>query len=143
LPEQLTVSKRASTGARSRARDLAVQALYQQQITEHTVNELLAQFHERPDYESVDQDYFDEALGAICKDRDALEQRIDKYADRPLAQLDPVERAILLVGIYELESRAINEAVNLGKKFGAVDSHKYINALLDRAVAELRPTEAR
>lgn len=127
-----------------------MQALYQQQITEHTVNELLAQFHERPDYESVDQDYFDEALGAICKDRDALEQRIDKYADRPLAQLDPVERAILLVGIYELESRAdipyrvvINEAVNLGKKFGAVDSHKYINALLDRAVAELRPTEAR
>jgi N utilization substance protein B len=63
-----------------------------------------------------------------------------------LSQLDPVERAILLLGFYELQSQpgvpykvVINESVNLAKRFGAVDGHKYINALLDRAVKKLRP----
>jgi N utilization substance protein B len=65
-------------------------------------------------------------------------------------QLDPVERGILLLGIHELESRAeipyrvvINEAVNLARRFGAVDGHKYINAVLDRAALRIRPTENR
>jgi len=140
------MSKPDSKGARSRARDLIVQALYQMQIADHDVAELVSQFHERPDYERVDQKYFDDALRDICADLDALESDIDELADRPIAQLDPVERGILLLGFYELKSRpdvpfkvVINECVNLAKRFGAVDGHKYINALLDRATKKLRP----
>ena len=136
------------TGARSRARELIVQSLYQMQITGHSEAELLTQFRDRPDYESVDQEYFDEVLSAICRNTDTLEESIDKLADRPLSQLDPVERGIMLLGFYELKEKpdvpykvVINESVNIAKRFGAVDGHKYINALLDRAVKELRPDQ--
>lgn len=140
------MSKTSQPGARSRARDLIVQTLYQRQITGHDVVELLRQFQERPDYERVDQPYYDQVLKAICENTEALEKGIDELADRPLSQLDPVERGILLLGFYELQYKpdvpfkvVINEAVNLAKRFGAVDGHKYINALLDRAVTTLRP----
>lgn len=142
------MSRKASAGTRSRARELTVQALYQQQITGHTVAELLAQFHARPDYAGVDQEYFDDVLAAICKNEEGIRVLIDTLADRPVAQLDPVELSILLLGFHELQSRmdvpyrvVINEAVNLAKMFGAVDGHKYINALLDRAAKQLRPVE--
>ena len=138
--------KASKSGARSRARELIVQSLYQMQIAGHGAAELLAQFRERPDYECVDQEYFDEVLIAICRNTDKIEERIDKLADRPLSQLDPVERGILLLGFYELEEKpdvpfkvVINESVNIAKRFGATDGHKYVNALLDRAVQELRP----
>jgi N utilization substance protein B len=137
--------KNDSQGARSRARELIVQSLYQMQIAGHDESELKAQFHERPDYRRVDRQYFDDVLGAVCNDLPSLEKAIGEYADRPVAQLDPVERGILLLGVYELRSVpdvpyrvVINEAVNLAKRFGAVDGHKYINAVLDRAAASLR-----
>lgn len=139
------MSKSASTGARSRARELIVQALYQMQITGHDVAELTEQFHERPDYQRVDKAYFDGVLSGILEHTVALEESIDELADRPVAQLDPVEKGILLLGFYELRSMqdvpfkvVINESVNLAKRFGAVDGHKYINAVLDRAVKKLR-----
>jgi len=140
------MAKAARTGARSRARELIVQSLYQRQITGHSEAELLTQFRSRPNYERVDQKYFDEALSAICRITEQLEESIDKLADRPLSQLDPVERGILLLGFYELQEKpdvpfkvVINESVNIAKRFGAVDGHKYINALLDRAAKVLRP----
>ena len=140
------MSKAAQAGARSRARELIVQTLYQRQITGHDIVELLRQFHDRPDYERVDQSYYDDVLKAICENTESIEKGIDEVADRPLSQLDPVERGILLLGFYELQSKpdvpykvVINESVNLAKRFGAVDGHKYINALLDRAVTTLRP----
>ena len=136
-------------GARSRARDLTVQALYQQQIADHSATELLTQFHDRQEFASVDQEYFDEVLTAICNNLEALTICIDRYADRPVSQLDPVELSILLLGFHELQERSdipyrvvINEAVNLCKKFGAVDGYKYVNALLDRAAAELRHADS-
>ena len=138
------------TGARTRARELMLQALYQKQIAGHSSAELLEQFHEQVAYERVDQAYFDEQLPAICENTEALEKTIDTYVDRPLAQLDPVELGILLIGTYELQSRidipykvVINECVNLAKRFGAVDGHKYINACLDVAAQTLRPHEVR
>ena len=144
------MSKAASAGARSRARELLVQALYQMQLTGHGADELAAQFHERKDYARVDRDYFDRHLADICRQRQALESAIAAIADRPVAQLDPVELAILLLGMHELESVpdvpfrvVINEAVNLAKRFGAVDGHKYVNAVLDRAVSKLRTAESR
>ena len=140
------MSRSDKQGARSRARELLVQSLYQMQITGHDEAELKAQFHERPDYRRVDQAYYDELLGAILNSRAELEKSIDEFADRPVDQLDPIEKGILLLGFHELMSRGdvpykviINESVNLARRFGAVDGHKYINALLDRAAVKLRP----
>ena len=121
-----------------------MQSLYQMQITGHDEAELKAQFHERPDYQRVDRQYYDDLLGAIINRQAELEASIDKLADRPVANLDPIEKSILLLGFHELTAAddipfkvVINESVNLAKRFGAVDGHKYINALLDRAAEEL------
>ena len=136
-------------GRRGRARELLVQALYQMQIAGHDRDELLRQFKSRPEYQRVEQSYFDEAIAGICDRQQELEAVVARFADRPLAQLDPVERGILLLGTWELSSRVdvpyrvvINEAVNLSRRFGAADGHKFINALLDRAAPELRAAEA-
>lgn len=125
-----------------------LQALYQKLIAGHSCSELLAQFHEQVAYERVDQDYFDELLPAICKAQDQLEKTIDTLIDRPIDQLDPVELAILLIGTHELESRSdvpykvvINECVNLARRFGSIEGHKYINACLDVAAQSLRSVE--
>jgi N utilization substance protein B len=137
-----------STGARTRARELLVQALYQKQLAGHECSELLEQFHEQAAYDRVDKEFFDESLPVICDTQEALEKKIDALIDRPLEQLDPVELSVLLIGVYELESRidipyrvVINEGVNLAKRFGAQDGHKYINACLDAAAQSLRSTE--
>ncbi len=139
-----------STGARTRARELLLQALYQKQIAGHDRRELLSQFREQVAYERVDQEFFEELLRAICDTQAELEQSIEKLIDRPLEQLDPVELGILLIGVYELQSRidipyrvVINECVNLAKRFGALDGHKYINACLDAAAQSLREVEVK
>jgi len=138
------------TGARTRARELLVQALYQKQLAGHDCSELLEQFHEQAAYDRVDKEFFDDALRVICETQSELEKKIDGLIDRPLEQLDPVELSVLLIGIHELESRidvpyrvVINEGVNLAKRFGALDGHKYINACLDVAAQSLRSTEVR
>lgn len=135
-------------GARTRARELMVQALYQKLITDHPTSELMSQFHEQVAYERVDQAFFDEQLPAISDSQDEIERKIDELIDRPLDQLDPVEHAILLIGVHELQSRSdipyrviINECINLAKRFGALESHKYINACLDVAAKSIRETE--
>jgi N utilization substance protein B len=125
-----------------------VQALYQKQLADHSTSELVSQFHEQVAYERVDQAYFDEQFPAISNSQDELEKKVDELIDRPLEQLDPVERAILLIGVYELESRpdipfrvVINEGVNLAKRFGSIEGHKYINACLDAAAKTFREIE--
>jgi transcription antitermination protein NusB len=140
--------KSKGAGARTRARELMVQALYQKQIAAHSTSELVSQFHEQVAYERVDKTYFDEQFPAISNSQDELETKIDALIDRPLEQLDPVELAILLIGVYELESRidvpyrvVINECVNLAKRFGSIEGHKYINACLDLAAKSLREIE--
>ena len=140
--------KSKGAGARTRARELMVQALYQKQIAAHSTSELVSQFHEQVAYERVDKPYFDEQFPAISNSQDELETKIDALIDRPLEQLDPVELAILLIGVYELESRidipyrvVINECINLAKRFGSIEGHKYINACLDLAAKSLREIE--
>ena len=142
------MTKASSTGARTRARELLLQALYQQQIAGHDSAELLRQFKEQTAYDRVDQEFFDAALPDICATQSELETVIDVVVDRPMEQLDPVEKGILLIGIYELQTRPdvpfrviINEGINLAKRFGALDGHKYINACLDKAAQQLRSAE--
>ena len=125
-----------------------MQALYQKQLAGHSCSELLEQFHLQAAYQRVDKEFFDEALPAICNSESELVGVIDGLIDRPFGQLDPVEVAVLLIGVYELQSRidvpyrvVINEGVNLARRFGALDGHKYINACLDVAAQSLRSTE--
>ena len=142
------MSQSSSSGARTRARELLVQALYQKQIAGHECAELLEQFHDQTAYQRVDQEFFDQALPVICKSQPDIEKTIDGLIDRPLEQLDPIELSVLLIGIYELETRidvpyrvVINEYVELAKSFGATDSYKYINGVLDKLAAQLRSVE--
>jgi len=144
------MSKSSSTGAgaRTRARELMVQALYQKQIAGHTTTELVAQYRDDTAYQRVDQEFFDELFPLISDSQGDLEKKIDDLIDRPLEQLDPIELSILLIGVHELEMRVdipykvvINESVNLAKRFGALDGHKYINACLDVAAKSLREIE--
>lgn len=141
-------SERKGAGARTRARELMVQALYQKQIAGHTTAELVAQYTEDAAYQRIDQEFFNEAFPAISNSQAELETTIDGLIDRPLEQLDPIELSILLIGVFELESRidvpykvVINEGVNLARRFGSVDGHKYINACLDTAAQSLREIE--
>ena len=138
----------SSTGARTRSRELVLQALYQKQIAGHEFGELLEQFREQTAYQRVDQEHFEEMLRGILESQDELDKAIDDVIDRPLEQLDPVERAVLLIGVFELKERVdvpyrvvINEGVNLARRFGAIDGHKYINACLDNAAKSHRQVE--
>jgi len=141
-------SSSTTAGARTRARELMVQALYQKQIAGHTTAELLAQYRDDTAYQRVDQAFFDELFPEISNGQEGLEKKINELIDRPLDQLDPIELSILMIGVFELEARVdvpykvvINECVNLAKRFGALDGHKYINACLDVASKTLRELE--
>jgi N utilization substance protein B len=136
------------TRARSIARKLAMQALYQWQLTQQSAAEIGKQFLESEESAGVDREHFEELVVKSIAQHEELETALAPYLDRPLDQLDPVETAILLIGMYELRERldipyrvVINEAVDLCKRFGATDAHKYVNAVLDRAARELRAAE--
>ncbi|MDJ0928705.1 MAG: transcription antitermination factor NusB [Gammaproteobacteria bacterium] len=127
------------------ARRLLVQALYQHQLGGHELDSLLQQFSADPAHADIDDDFFRSMLTEILRTRSDLDARIEAGADRPVAQLDPVERGVLWIGITELTRRAdvphrvvINEAVELAKEFGAQDSYRYVNAILDGLVGEGR-----
>ncbi len=137
-----------SSRARSLARRLALQALYQWQITGQSGAELLNQYAQDEGYAEVDPEYFRELLQGVTGAAEALDAVLGGYIDRPVAQLDPIEHAVLLIGLHELTHRletpyrvVINEGVELAKKFGATDGHKFVNAVLDRAARALRAAE--
>jgi N utilization substance protein B len=134
--------------ARSLARRLALQALYQLQINPRSWEDTHQQFAADPEAERVDREYFRELLAAIAPNRDALDVELAKLCEIPPAELDPIEHAVLWLGLHELAACpelpyrvALAEAVQLTKQFGATDGHKFVNAVLDRAAKELRPHE--
>jgi len=133
---------------RSRARHLAVQALYQWQMTGQDVGDVVGQFLASQDGTKFEVDYFRDLLRGIAINLNALDAWLQPHVDRPIAQIDPVERAILRLGAYELAHHpevpyrvVINEAVELAKVFGAEEGHKYVNGVLDKVARELRAPE--
>jgi N utilization substance protein B len=134
--------------ARSLARKLAMQALYQWQMTGQSAAELRNQYATEEGYSDCDGEYFAELVNVITEGAPALDAELGLLIDRPVAQLDPVERAVLLIGLHELGQRldvpyrvVINEGVELAKRFGATEGHKFVNAVLDRAARRLRAPE--
>lgn len=141
-------TEREIARGRGRARSLAVQALYQLQLSETESADLLRQFHEEEGMDGADADYFDELVRGCMGAAASLREHFDRHLDRPEVQLDPVERAILMLATWEFRERmdvpwrvVLDEAVTLARRFGAEESHRYINAVLDRVARELRPTE--
>jgi N utilization substance protein B len=133
---------------RSVARKLALQALYRWQLNDGPWQDLVQEFGEAEDMPRADREYFRELVEGVWGARAALDTRLAEMMDRTPEQLDPVEHAALLIGLYELTSRpevpyrvSINEAVGLTKRFGGTDGHKFVNAVLDRAARALRPHE--
>lgn len=133
---------------RRKARHYGMQALYQWYMAQAPLNEIEAEFRTEYDFSHVDGDYFQALLHGVPARVDELEAVIRPLLDRDLGELDPIERTLLRMGAWELVERidvpykvVINEAVALAKKFGATDSHKYINGVLDKAARELRQVE--
>jgi len=134
--------------ARSLSRKLAMQALYQWQLTGQSAAELRNQYASDEGFGDADAEYFRVLLDGITGGAAELDATLGGLIDRPVAQLDPVERAVLLIGLYELGERldvpyrvVINEGIELAKRFGATEGHKFVNAVLDRAARSLRATE--
>ncbi|MCB1679624.1 MAG: transcription antitermination factor NusB [Halioglobus sp.] len=134
--------------ARRKARHYAMQALYQWYMAGAAVSAIEAEFRTDYDFEHVDLAYFQALLHGVPACVDQLEERLAPLLDRQLDDLDPIERTLLRMGVFELEQRidvpykvVINEQVALAKKFGATASHKYINGVLDRAARQLRKVE--
>jgi len=134
--------------ARSRARRYGMQALYQWDLSGLALAEIQRQFFETEDFSNADGGYFIELLTGVNAHIERIDGRISEAIDRPIDQVDPVERAILRIGCYELLYRpdipgrvSINEAVMLAKKFGAEQGHAYVNGVLDRLARKLRPAE--
>ncbi|WP_078118753.1 transcription antitermination factor NusB [Thiosocius teredinicola] len=134
---------------RSRARSLAIQALYQWQMAGQDISAIINHFMIEQDAKKFDTDYFAELVRSVPTRLAELDAALAPCVDRSLEAVDPVERAILRLGAYELLEHpeipyrvVINEAVELAKTFGAEKGHRYVNGVLDKAARSLRPMEA-
>lgn len=134
--------------ARTNARQSAVQALYQWQITGQNLNEIEQQFYLDENFKKVQRSYFKELLHEVPQQLTRLDKALLEFVDRAIEEIDPVERAILRIGVYELVNRPdvpykviLNEGINLAKRFGATESHKYVNSVLDKVAQKKRPNE--
>ncbi len=134
--------------ARSLARRCAVQALYTWQLTNNELADIDNDFRSDHDMSGVEIKYFQELLHQVVLHKSELDDHLTPLLDRPISEVDPVERAILRIGAYELEFRldvpyrvVINESVELAKTFGAEHGHKYVNGILDGVAKKLRSAE--
>ncbi|HHO59867.1 MAG TPA: transcription antitermination factor NusB [Thiotrichales bacterium] len=138
--------------ARGKARRLAMQAIYQWQMTGDSISDIKQQFVESNGLESpdckVDADYFTELVSGVAASTSTLDPLLEKHMSRLMESVDPVERAILRLAAYEFVNRhdvpyrvILNEAVNIAKKFCASNSHGFVNAVLDKTARDVRALE--
>ena len=138
----------ALAAQRRKARHFGLQALYQWTLSGASAADIEAEFRIDNDFQHTDGEYFSAVLKGVIGDVDALEELFSPVLDRRLGELDPIERNLLRLGTFELRDRidvpykvVISEAVALAKKFGATDSHRYINGVLDKVARDLRTVE--
>jgi N utilization substance protein B len=133
---------------RHRAREFALQGIYQWLLSNEDSGVIEAHIREAHGFIKADADHFDSLLCGAIKEAEVLRAEISPLIDRPIAQLSPVEHAVLLIGAFELKNHVeipykviINEAVELAKSFGGIDGHKYVNGVLDKLAAKVRIPE--
>jgi len=133
---------------RSRARRFALQAIYQWQMTGNDLKNITDQFLEEQDVKRFDLDYFSDLLRGVAMNVDECDALIKPFITRPIEQIDPIERALLRLATFELKEKqeipyrvVINEAIELAKKFGAEQGHRFINGVLDQVATEIRAVE--
>jgi len=141
-------ARKSLPGKRAWARRCAAQALYQWQLTGQEPAGIASQFLADQDLGKADPDYFRELVTRVPAHVEQIDDALTPFLDRPMPQVDPVERAILRLAGYELTQRPdiagrviINEAVELAKVFGAEQGHRFINGVLDRVARATRPAE--
>lgn len=135
--------------ARSRARRRALQAVYAWQLSHTAINKVIDQFQSEQDMDVADQEYFEDLVRGVEAHLGSLDEALSHFLDRDIAQVDPIERAVLRIAAYELTHRVdvpyrvvLNEAIETAKRFGSEHGHTYINGVLDHAAVEWRPAEA-
>ena len=135
---------------RRRAREFVLQGLYQRRLSGNAVPAIRAQLSDAGGFALADQMYFDELWTGVTTEENALIESIAPWLDRTATALSPIERAILVIGTWELKHRleipyrvVINEAVELAKSYGGTDGHKFVNGVLDKVAAEVRADEIR
>jgi N utilization substance protein B len=133
---------------RRKARELAVQATYSWQVSQNPVKEIEVNFIAENSKRRFDIEYFQLLLRGVIANVTEIDAVISPYVDRPLDDIDQVEKAILRVAVFELKDCAdvpyrvvINEAIELAKSFAADDSHKFVNGVLDKTVKLIRPQD--
>lgn len=134
--------------ARRYARERALQALYQWELAGGDVSTVRQEIIDRQEMSLVDEDYYITLFDGVAKDPDAIDEQIVPALDRPINDLDPIERCVLRISVYEFVHRleipaavVINEAIEITKRFGADQGHKYVNGVLDKLAVVLRPLE--
>jgi len=147
-PKSRAPRRAGSKSTRRRARELALQGLYEWLLSAAEPAVIDAHMREQDGFDKCDRAHFDALLQGCIRDAAALDEMLSRHVDRRTSALSPVEHAVLLIGAWELGNCveipykvAINEAVELAKSFGGTDGHKYVNGVLDKAAAELRPVE--
>lgn len=133
---------------RHRSREFALQGLYQWLLNNEDAGAIDAHIREAHGFEKADKDHFNALLHGAIRDAVSLRAGLAPLIDREIAQLSPIEHAVLLIGAYELSNHieipykvVINEAVELAKSFGGIDGHKYVNGVLDKFAARVRDSE--
>lgn len=141
--------KDRTKSARRRAREFALQGLYEWQLNPRELAHIEAHLREMEGFGKADRAHFDALFHGCVDQRASLDAALSQFLDRPMAEISPIEHAVLWVGAYELThcmdvpyKVAINEAVELAKTFGGPDGHKYVNGVLDHLAPVLRPAEA-
>lgn len=140
---------KVTAATRSRARHFAMQAIYQWQMTGNTVPVIEAEYHSDNDMSKVDTEYFHALFSGVVAEKERLDALfLPHLRGLTLTELDPVTAAILRLACFEFSERidvpykvVINESVNLAKKFGAADSHKFVNGVLDKVAVDARGPE--
>jgi len=142
------VKKAPNKSPRHRARELALQGVYQWRVTAGEAAQIEKQMHEEKNLGRYDKELFSKLLRGTLSQHANLEALLAPCLDRPLAELSPVEFSILLLGAFELSQHlevpykvVINEAVELAKTFGGTDGHKYVNGVLDKLAPQVRAPE--
>jgi len=134
--------------ARRRAREFAVQGLYEFYVGGHDPVSIRLRTESDEDFKRADKEFFREMWRGLSEDWEPLVALVQPHIDRPFAQVSPIERSVILIGTWELKNRldipyrvAINESVELAKSFGGTDGHKWVNGVLDKLTPLLRADE--